>query len=322
MKSIWLILLWVIGSGCAAVGAEAQNWPSKPLRAIVPYGAGSTTDIVPRLVFEQLAQQLGQTIVVENRAGAGGTIGANSVAKAEPDGYTILVNSSAHTISPSFYPALPYDPGRDFGAVVPLGISPHMLVVSPAKGFKTIGDFVAAAKAKPGGMNFSSVGGGTATHMSAERFKLSAKISAVHVAFKSGAEAMTEVIAGRIDFFFGPVGLVLEQVKGGKLAALVGNGSRRSAALPDVPTTSEAGFADAEYPIWFGIFVPAKTPRGIVDRLHNETVKALQAPIVRDKLAALGVDPMVMTPAEFGAHVEKEIGVNSALVKAAGLKAH
>ena len=171
-------------------------------------------------------------------------------------------------------------------------------------------------------MNFSSVGVGSATHLSAERFRRSAGVEAVHVPFKGGAEAMTEVIAGRIDFFFGPVGLVLPHVQEGKLAALAVNGAQRAAALPDVPTTLEAGFADAEYPIWFGIFLPAKTPREIVDKLHRETLKALQAPKVRDKLAALGLDPMVMTPAEFDAHVEKEIAINAALVKAAGIKAN
>ena len=190
----------------------------------------------------------------------------------------------------------------------------------PAKGLEDSRRLVAAAKAKPGALNFSSVGVGTATHLSAERFRCSAGVEAVHVPFKGGAEAMTEVIAGRIDFFFGPVGLVLPHIQEGKLAALVVNGAKRSAALPDVPTTLEAGFADAEYPIWFGLFLPAKTPRDIVDKLHRETLKALQAPKVRDKLVALGVDPMVMTPAEFDAHVEKEIAVNAALVKAAGIK--
>jgi len=294
----------------------------KPLRAIVPVAAGSTTDIIPRVVFEQLSQQLGQSIVVENRAGAGGTIGTAFVAKADPDGYTILAHGSALTISPSLYSNLSYDPAHDFVAVVPLGISPSVLVVPPAKGWKTVGDLVAAAKAKPGALNFSSVGIGSATHLSAERFRSSAGVEAVHVPFKGGAEAMTEVIAGRIDFFFGPVGLVLPQIQEGKLIALVVNGARRAAALPDVPTTLEAGFADAEYPIWFGLFLPAKTPRDVVEKLHRETAKALQASKVRDTLAGLGVDPMVMTPGEFDAHVQKEIAVNAALVKAAGIKAH
>jgi tripartite-type tricarboxylate transporter receptor subunit TctC len=320
MKPICLMLLPVLGLGFATLEAGAQTWPTKPLRAIVPVGAGSTTDIIPRVVFEQLSAQLGQSIVVENRTGAGGTIGTAFVAKADADGYTVLVHGSAHTIAPSLYPNLSYHPARDFAAVVPLGISPQVLVVSPAKGFKTVGDLVAAAKARPGAFNFSSVGVGTATHLAAERFRFSAKMEAVHVPFKGGAEAMSEAMAGRVDFFFGPVGLVLPHVQEGKLVALVVNGAKRAAALPDVPTTLEAGFANAEYPIWFGLFLPARTSRDIIDKLHSETLKALQVPKVRDKLATLGLDPMVMTPSEFDAHVQKEITVNAALVKAAGIK--
>jgi len=205
--------------------------------------------------------------------------------------------------------------------VVPFGISSSVLVVPPARGWRTAGDLVAAAKAKPGALNFSSVGVGTATHLSAERFKASAQIDAVHVPFKGGAEAMTEVIAGRMDFFFGPVALTLPQIQDGKLTALVVNGAKRSAALPDVPTTLEAGFDNAEYPFWLGMFLPAKTPREIVDKLNRETLKALQEPKLRDKLATLGFDPMVMTPSEFAEYVAKEIAINEALVKATGIKA-
>lgn len=300
--------------------AAAESWPTRPLRAIVPYNAGSTTDIIPRVVFEQLASQLGQGIIVENRGGAGGTIGAGAVSKADPDGYTLLVNSNAHTIAPSLYSKLSYDPARDFAAVIPLGILPSVLVVAPEKGFKTAGDLVAAAKAKPGALTFSSVGVGTATHLSAERFRISAGINALHVPYRGGAEAMTEVMAGRIDFFFGPVGLVLPLIRDGKLTALAVNGAKRSAALPEVPTTQEAGFADAEYPIWIGMFLPVNTPRDIVNRLHRETSAALQTAKISEKLTALGVDPMVMSPAEFDAHVVKEIALNAALVKAIGLK--
>lgn len=322
MNPMWLTLVPVLGLGLATMDARAQTWPTKPLRAIVPVGAGSTTDIIPRVVFEQLSAQLGQSIVVENRAGAGGTIGSGFVAKADPDGYTILAHGSALTISPALYPNLGYDPARDLVAVVPLGIMANVLVVPPAKGWKTIGDLVAAAKANPGALNFSSVGVGSATHLSAERLRRSAGVEVAHIPFKGGAEAMTEVIAGRIDFFFGPVPLVLPQIREGKLAALAVNGSKRAGALPEVPTTLEAGIANAEYPIWLGLFLPAKTPREIIDKLNRETLKALQEPKVRDKLAALGVDPMVMTPSEFAAYVEKEIALNAALVKAAGLKAH
>jgi tripartite-type tricarboxylate transporter receptor subunit TctC len=314
------MILPALGLAFATMDAEAQTWPTKPLRVIVPVGAGSTTDIIPRVVFEQLSPQLGQNIIVENRAGAGGTIGTGFVAKADPDGYTILAHGSAHTIAPSLYLNLSYHPTRDFAAVVPFGISPSVLVVSPAKGFKTVGDLVAAAKAKPGTFNFSSVGVGTATHLSAERFRFSAGLQAAHIPFKGGAEAMFEVMAGRVDFFFGPVGIVLPHVREGKLAALVVNSAKRSAALPDVPTTLEAGFANAEYPIWFGLFLPAKTPRDIVDKLQRETLKALQTPKVRDKLATLGLDPMVMTPKEFDALVQKEIALNAALVNEIGIK--
>jgi tripartite-type tricarboxylate transporter receptor subunit TctC len=322
MKPMYFTLLPVLGLGLATMEARAEAWPTKPVRAIVPVGAGSTTDIIPRVVFEQLSTQLGQSIVVENRVGAGGTTGSGIVAKADPDGYTLLAHGSALTISPALYPNLGYDPARDLVAVVPFGISPNVLVVPPARGWKTVGDLVAAAKSKPGALNFSSVGVGSATHLSAERFRASAGIEAVHVPFKGGAEAMTEVIAGRVDFFFGPVPLVLPQIQAGKLAALAVNGARRSATLPNVPTTLEAGFANAEYPIWLGMFLPAKTPREIVDKLNRETLKALQEPKVRDKLAALGFEPMVMTPAQFAAHVEREIAVNAALVKAAGFKTH
>jgi tripartite-type tricarboxylate transporter receptor subunit TctC len=320
MKLIDLTTVAAAGLALATTGAAAQTWPAKPVRAIVPVAAGSSTDIVPRVVFEQLALQLGQPIVVENRSGAGGTIGTAFVARSDPDGYTLLAHGSAHTISPSIYSGLSYDTARDFVAVVPLGISPSVLVVAPAKGFRTVGDLVAAARAKPGALTFSSVGIGTATHLSAERFRVSAGVEVVHVPFKGGAEAMTEVIAGRVDFFFGPVALVLPNIREGRLAALVVNGARRAAALPDVPTTLEAGYARAEYPIWFGLFLPAKTPRDIVDRLNRETLKALQTPRLRERLAQLGLDTMVMTPQEFDAYVHEEIALNAALVRALGIR--
>ena len=320
MKSICLIMLSAVGVAFATADAGAQTWPTKPMRAIVPVAAGSSTDVIPRIVLEQLSKQLGQTIVVENRPGAGGTIGASFVAKSAPDGYTILVHGAAHTISPSLYPNLSYHPGRDFSAVVPLGVSPNVLVVSPTKGFKTVADLVAAGKAKPGGLTFSSVGVGTATHLSAERFRSSAGLDAVHVPFRGGTQAMSEAIAGRVDFFFGPVALVLSNIQAGKLIPLVVNGYKRAAALPEVPTTMEAGFTHAEFPIWYALFLPAKTPRDIVAKLYGETVKSLQTPSVAEKLAALGVDPMEMTPAEFDTYVQKEIVANAALVKASGIK--
>lgn len=286
----------------------------------MPIAAGSVIDIVPRVVFEQLTAQLGQTIVVENRPGAGQTMGASVVARSDPDGYTLLVNSSAHAIAPSLHGSLSYHPERDFAAVVLLGVTPFVLVVRPESGFRTVRDLVAAANAKPGAFNYTSPGVGSASHLSAERFRISAGVVAVHVPFKGGAEMMTEVIAGRVDFAFLALGAALPLIRDGKLAALAVNSATRSTALPQVPTMEQAGFRDAEYPMWLGIFLPARTPRAIVDKLHRETLKALQEPRVKDKLAALGVDPMITTPYEFDALVKKEVAINAALVKTVGLQ--
>lgn len=320
MKLRCLILASTLGLGLATVDAVAQTWPVKPIKAIVPIAPGSVIDTAPRVVFEQLAMQLGQSIVVENRPGAGQTMGAGAVARSEPDGYTLLVNSSAHAIGALLYANLGYHAARDFAAVVPLGVTPFVLVVQPDRGFKTVRDLVAAANAKPGAFNFASPGVGSASHLSAERFRLSAGIAAVHVPFKGGAEMMIEVIVGRIDFAFLALGAALPLIRDGKLAALAVNSAARSSVLPDVPTLRQAGFTEAEYPMWFGIFLPARAPRYIVDKLRNETLAALQEPKVKARLAAMGVDPMVTTSAEFDALVEKEIAINAALVNAIGLK--
>lgn len=320
MKPITSVLSAIFGVLLLTTHASGQPWPQKTVRVIVPFAAGSSTDIVPRVVFDQIAQQVGQTIVVENRAGAGGTIGAASVAKADPDGYTILASGSSHTIAPALYKSLSYDLLRDFTPVVPLGISPNVLVVQSGSHFRTVGELVAAAKAKPGSLTFSSVGVGTATHLSAERFRLSAGIDALHVPFKGGAEAMSEVIAGRVNFFFGPPALVAAHVKDGKLRALAVNGAARTAALPDVPTTREAGFANAEYPIWFGLFLPSKTPRDIVDRLHGEVAKALRSPKVMERMSALAVDTMAMSADEFARYVQGEVEMNAGLVRQVDIK--
>jgi tripartite-type tricarboxylate transporter receptor subunit TctC len=322
MQASRLTLLSALAFALISGGAQADSWPAKPLRAVVPFAAGTLTDILPRILFEQLSTQLGQSIVVENRAGAGSTTAAGLVARADADGYTLLVNSAAHTIAPALHPTLSYDPVRDFAAVIPLGLAPSVLVVSPASGFKTVAEFVAAAKAKPGALSFGSAGVGTATHLSAIRFLASAGIEAVHVPFKGGPEILSEIIAGRIDFFLAPVGNALPLVQDGKLTALVVNSAERSAALAGVPTTAEAGFSDAEYPFWIGMFVPAKTPRSIVDRLHREAAKALATAKVRDKFLALGVEPMPMSATDFDAFIANEIAADAALVKAAGIKTH
>jgi tripartite-type tricarboxylate transporter receptor subunit TctC len=300
--------------------AAAQDWPARPIRVVIPFGAGSATDLVPRIVFDRLSPQLGQPIVVENRGGAGGTLGTAAVAKADPDGYTLLAHSNAFSISPSVYANLPYDAVNDFAPVIPFGSLPVVLVISPSKGFATIQQMVEAARVKPGSLNFASVGVGSGSHLAVERLKLGASFDAVHVPFRGGPEALTEVIAGRVDFYFCPINTALPFIRDGKLAALVTNGKARAAELPDVPTTLEVGYRNADYPIWIGLLAPGKTPRPIVDKLNAETIKALGVSAVREKLGKAGVTPSVMTPDAFAAQIKKEIADNAAIVKAAGIK--
>jgi tripartite-type tricarboxylate transporter receptor subunit TctC len=298
--------------------ASAQAWPAKPIRAIIPFTAGSTVDIVGRIVLEPLASQLGQTIVVENRGGAGGTIGTAAVARAEPDGYTILINASAHSAAPAAYPNVPYDTAKDFSAVASFGSVPNVVVIAPSKNIKTLAELAAAAKARS--LTFASAGVGSATHWAAERLRLSGGFQAVHVPFRGGPEALTEVMTGRVDFMCIGVSSGLGFIREKSLLPLAVCTPKRTPALPDVPTTLELGFADSDYTFWNGMLVPAKTPRDIVDRLYRETQKALQLASVQEKFAPQGIDPMPLTPAEFDALIKREIAINLALVKAADIK--
>jgi tripartite-type tricarboxylate transporter receptor subunit TctC len=308
-----------IALACLAGAASAQEpaWPTRNVSVIVPLGAGSASDIIARVVMEQVGRQLGQTFVVENRPGAGGTIGANAVAKAAPDGYTILAYgamASAHAL----YSRLPYDTLKDFVPVIPLGQQPLVLVTSPAKGYKTLADLVAAAKAKPGELAFTTAGIGSASHFGAERIRASAGFDALHIPFKGASEAVTEVIAGRADFSVQLFATTLGLMRQGQLVALAVSAPRRTAAAPDVPTTIEAGLpANSVYPFYSALYLPAKTPRAIVEKLHGETAKALTVPAVRERLATLGVEPMAMSLAEFDAFFREDVDANVALVKAA-----
>ena len=264
--------------------------------------------------------KLGQTVRHREPPGAGGTIGAAAAAKADADGYTILVNSSSHTVAPALFASLPYDAAADFSAVIPLANLPTVLFVSGAKGHKNVGEFVTAAKAKPGAMSYGSGGVGNATHLNAERFMLSAGFQAVHVPFKGSPEALTEVLAQRIDFSFSTLLPGLQLLQDGKLKALAVSSSRRATALPDVPTTTEAGFPESDYNFWAGVMVPRKTDRAIVDILYRQTADALQLPDVQARIRALGADPMAMTSAEFDKLIADEIRISKELVKAAGIK--
>ena len=320
MRRSWM---WVLAiAACIAHGeALAQSWPTKRVTVVVPFTAGSATDIMARTVAQRLSEQLGQPFVVENRPGAGGTIGVGAVARAEPDGHTILVHSSSYTITPTTYPNTPTTRCAIWSASRRWRCLPNVLVISPDKGIKTVPDLVKAAKAKPGAMNYASAGVGTATQLNAERFRMGAGIEVVHVPFKGTPEALTEVIAGRVDYYFCPVNAVLPLIEGKKLLALAMGSSKRSAALPDVATTVEAGVPNSDYNFWVGMVVPAKTPRDVVNRLHQETAKALESKEVRASMAKLGAELMLMRLDEFDSYIRNEIKTNAALVKAAGITA-
>jgi len=299
--------------------AAAQDWPTRTITVIVPVGAGSASDIVSRVVMEQVGKQLGQNVIVENRTGAGGTIGANMVAKAAPDGYTVLIYgalASAHAL----YSKLPYDSVNDLVPVTSLGQQPLVIVGAPARGYKTLGDLVAAGKSKPGSLNFSTSGVGSASHFGAERLRASAGFEAQHIPFKGAAEAVTDVIAGRSDFSVQLTSTTVPQIREGALVPLAVSAHKRIALLPDVPTTIESGLPAASvYAFYTGMYLPAKTPPEIVAKLHQETAKALDNPVVKARLTTLGVEPMALTQPEFAKFIRDDIEANVALVKTAGI---
>jgi tripartite-type tricarboxylate transporter receptor subunit TctC len=321
MKSCWHSAIIAVAIAVSfSPSALAQTWPDKPIRAFIPFGAGSATDVVPRALFEPLSQELGQTIIVENRGGAGGTLGMGPVIRAEPDGYTILANSSAHSVAPWIVPNFPFDLAKDLSGAVMIGQNANVLIVSPAKGWKTAQDLVAAAKAKPGSINYGSAGVGTATHLAAEKFRLSAGIEVVHIPYKGGAEALADVLGGRVDFYYCPISTALPLIADGRILALAVSTPTRASALPDVPTSLQAGYPSSDLIIWYAVFMPSKTPRNIVERFHTSALKVLATPSMQQKLKQLAVDPMPMTPAEMDKYVASEISANEKVIKAAGIK--
>jgi tripartite-type tricarboxylate transporter receptor subunit TctC len=318
LRFLKLVLLsFFVGYG--SLTAAAQDWPTRTVTIVVPLGAGSSSDIMARTVAEQLSKQLGQSFIVENRPGAGGTIGANAVAKSVPDGYTVLAYGALATAN-ALHSKVPYDTLNDFIPVISFGVQPLVIVTSPAKGYKTLADLIAAAKAKPGQLTFSSAGVGSASHFAAERLSASAGFKAQHVPYRGAAEAVTEIVAGRIDFSPQLPTTTLPLVREGKLVALAVSAHKRASVFPNVPTTIEAGLkADSVYPFYSGFFLPAKTPRAIVEKLHAETAKALQAPAVKERFTALGVEPMPMNLAEFGKFFREDVAAALELVKTANI---
>ena len=298
----------------------SQSFPSKPVHIIVPFTPGSVTDIMARAVSERLAAGLAQPVVVENRPGAGGTIGTAVVAKAAPDGYTLAVVSAGYAVAPVIYDNLPYDSARDLAGVIPLANLPSVLFVSPALGAKSVRELVALAKAKPGALNFPSAGVGSASHVSAEKFRIATGIDVVHVPLKGAPEMVTETLAGRTQFGLVGISAVLAQVREGRLLALAVSSEQRAAALPEVPTMAEAGVPAAQFDFWIGMLAPAQTPRPIVQRLHAEVARALGEPDVRERLSKLGAEPMPMSPEAFDAYMRKQLVELGGMLRAAGVK--
>ena len=276
--------------------------------------------MVPRLVFDRLAAELGQPIVIENRVGGGGTIGTAGVANGDPDGYSVLATSSALTVAPALFPNLAYDTSKDLASVLMIGASANVMIVPPSRPWKTVQDFIAAAKAKPGSISFGSPGIGSAVHISSEKFKLAAGIEATHVPYRGGAEVVTDILGGRIDFYFCPHATALPLIRDGQVRALVVSTPKRVADLPDVPTLAEAGLKDADSGIWFGVFMAGKTPRDIVDKFHAAGIKVLNQPAMQESLKKLGVETSAMTPAEMDDLIKREVAANLELIKAAGIK--
>jgi len=316
--------LRLLAAGCAAFlvagAALAQGYPNKPVRLVIAFTPGSSTDIVGRAVAAKLQEFWGQPVIAENRVGAGGSIGSAVVVKSAPDGYTLLANSSAHVANPGIYANLPYDTLKDFTNLAPLAGGPNVLIVGADSGWKTFADFLAAAKAKPGQLNFSSAGIGSGTHFNLEKLKLMAGIEVTHVPYKGTPEAIADTIAGRVCCYFAPINAALPHVKGGRAVALAVSSAKRSSLLPNVPTIAESGVPKFDYTLWIGLWGPPGMPAGVVDKINKDVNRAIASPELNDRLVSLGTLPMSMSSAEFTQFVRSEVEDTARVLKAAGIK--
>ncbi len=304
-----------------ALQASAQNYPTKPVHLVISFTPGSSTDIVGRIVAQRLSERWGQPVVPENKAGAGGSIGSAAVAKAEPDGYTLLVNSNAHTVNPAIYDKLPYDTVSDFSDIAPLAVQPNVLTVRPDGPYKSVADLVKAAKAKPGALNIGHAGIGSGTHLTTEKFIAAAGgIKVLQVPFKGTPEVITAMFSGNVDAYWAPISAAMGAIKGGKLRPLAVSTPKRNPQLPDVPTPLEAGIAGTESPLWFGLWGPAKMSPELVNKINADVRKALADPGVKERLVNGGNDTMDMSPQEFSKLVRDEIEANKRVLAAAGVK--
>jgi tripartite-type tricarboxylate transporter receptor subunit TctC len=318
MKTVFGLLAAALAA--VSLHAQAQNWPTKPVRLIIAFTPGSSTDIIGRAVAAKLSEIWGQPVVAENRTGAGGSIGSAAVLRESPDGYTLLANSSAHVANPSIYAKLPYDTLKDFANIAPLAGGPNVLIVGAGTGWKKLGDFIAAAKSKPGALNFSSAGIGSGTHFNLEKLKLMAGIDVAHVPYKGTPEAIGDTIAGRVCCYFAPINAALPHVRGGKAVALAVSSAQRSSLLPDVPTIAESGVPGFDYTLWVGLWGQAAMPASLVSRINADVNKALASPDLAQRLTNLGTLPMKMSPSEFSDYVRREVEDTAKVLKAAGIK--
>jgi tripartite-type tricarboxylate transporter receptor subunit TctC len=306
------VLAAVLMSGAALADT---NWPTKPIKAVNPFGAGSAGDVVPRLFFEKLSTELGQPIVIENRVGAGGSVGTGAVAKSDPDGYTLLSQTNAISIAPAIFPNLNYDTTRELSSVLMIGYAANVMIVPNERPWKTIQDFLASAKTKGTVINYGSVGVGSAVHISSEKFRAAGGFEATHIPYRGGSEVIADIIGGRIDFYFCPLATALPLIREGQVRALVVSTPTRVRDLPDVPTPIDAGLKDADSSIWFGVFVPSKTPPEIVEKLYVTGTKVLNTADMQASLKKIGVEPMPMKSSEMDALLVKEIADNKVLLK-------
>jgi tripartite-type tricarboxylate transporter receptor subunit TctC len=302
-----------------AAAAYAQEFPGKPIHLIVPFTAGSATDIIARVLGERLSADFGQPVMVENRPGAGGTIGITLVAKAAPDGITLGVVSTGHVVNDTLYKDLQYETLGDFAGVAPLASLPSVLIVPPDPGVRRVSDLVALARRRPGELNYATAGIGSASHINSEKFRLAAGINVLHIPLKGTPEILSETMGGRVQMAWVPLVSAIGPIKDGKVVALAVSTGVRSPTLPDVPTIAEAGYPDAAFNFWVGLLAPAKTPRAIVTRLNAEVARALRQPEVRSRLANLGAEPMFMTAEKFDAFLSQEHDVLGKVMREAGV---
>jgi tripartite-type tricarboxylate transporter receptor subunit TctC len=304
-----------------AASAAAQAWPAKPIRLMVPFPPGGSTDIVARIVAQKLSERLGQPVIIENRGGAGGTLGTAVAAKAAPDGYTLTVAStSTHVVAPSVYTKLDYDPVKDFAPVSLMAVSPYLLVVTPSLPAKTLQELIALAKKQPGKLNYASAGIGSTTHLAMEMLKSVSGTYMLHIPYNGNGPAGTAVVGGQVEILFGSLPALLPHAKSGRVRALAVGTPKRSASLPEVPTVAESGYPGFDASLWLAIMAPAGTPQSILERLHKEIGAVVAAPETRDALDKAGAEPITSTPAELAAMIRDGVAKYAAVIKAAGIK--